>query len=114
LFIAHDLHVVRHIATKIAVMYLGNIVEIGDAHQVYDNPQHPYTQALLSAVPVPDPSRKSKRILLKGEVPSPIDPPSGCKFHPRCSHVMPKCKEKQPALITINNKQKAGCFLYGE
>lgn len=112
LFIAHDLHVVRHIASRIAVMYLGNIVEIGDAKTIYDQPKHPYTQALLSAVPVPDPSRKSKRILLSGEVPSPINPPSGCKFHPRCPHVMPVCKEKPPELITIGKKQQAACYLY--
>lgn len=112
LFIAHDLHVVRHIASRIAVMYLGNIVEIGDAKTIYESPQHPYTKALLSAVPVPDPRRKSKRILLSGEVPSPINPPSGCKFHPRCPYVMDKCKEKPPELITIGNKQRAACYLF--
>lgn len=112
LFIAHDLHVVKHIASRIAVMYLGNIVEIGDAKTIYENPQHPYTRALLSAVPVPDPTRKSKRILLTGEVPSPINPPSGCKFHPRCPHVMPVCKEKRPELVSIGEKQQAACYLY--
>lgn len=112
LFIAHDLHVVRHIASRIAVMYLGNIVEIGDAKAIYEDPQHPYTKALLSAVPVPDPSRKSKRILLSGEVPSPINPPSGCKFHTRCPNVMPKCKEKRPELVTIGKKQSVACYLF--
>ncbi|MCA9508698.1 MAG: dipeptide ABC transporter ATP-binding protein [Myxococcales bacterium] len=112
LFIAHDLHVVRHIASRIAVMYLGNIVEIGDAKIVYDEPKHPYTQALLSAVPVPDPERKSKRILLNGEIPSPLNPPSGCKFHTRCPHVMPKCKIEAPKLITIGQRQEVACFLY--
>lgn len=112
LFIAHDLHVVRHIASRIAVMYLGNIVEIGDAKTIYDHPKHPYTVALLSAVPVPDPTRKSKRILLHGEVPSPLNPPSGCKFHPRCPHVMPKCKTTRPELVTIGKKQDVACFLY--
>lgn len=112
LFIAHDLHVVRHIASRIAVMYLGNIVEIGEAKIVYDEPKHPYTQALLSAVPVPDPTKKSKRILLSGEIPSPINPPSGCKFHTRCPHVMPKCREVVPELIQIGTKQQAACFLY--
>ncbi len=112
LFIAHDLHVVRHIASRIAVMYLGNIVEIGDAKTVYDEPKHPYTQALLSAVPVPDPTKKSKRILLSGEIPSPMNPPQGCKFHTRCPHVMPKCKELVPNLIQIGTKQQVACFLY--
>lgn len=113
LFIAHDLHVVRHIASRIAVMYLGNIVEIGDAKTIYDSPKHPYTQALLSAVPVPDPGKKSKRIILKGEVPSPLNPPSGCKFHTRCPHVMPKCKIDSPQLIKINDRQETSCYLYG-
>lgn len=112
LFIAHDLHVVRHIASRIAVMYLGNIVEIGDAKTVYDAPKHPYTQALLSAVPVPDPERKSKRILLNGEIPSPLNPPAGCKFHTRCPHVMEKCKTEVPQMIQIGHKQQAACFLY--
>jgi oligopeptide transport system ATP-binding protein len=112
LFIAHDLHVVRHIASRIAVMYLGNIVEIGLAKTIYDTPKHPYTQALLSAVPVPDPNKKSHRILLRGEVPSPLNPPSGCKFHTRCSYVMPKCKIDPPKLVKINDKQEAACYLY--
>jgi oligopeptide transport system ATP-binding protein len=112
LFIAHDLHVVRHIASRIAVMYLGNMVEVGDAKTIYDSPKHPYTQALLSAVPVPDPSKKSKRILLSGEIPSPLNPPSGCKFHTRCPYVMPKCKENLPELIQIGDKQQVACYLY--
>lgn len=112
LFIAHDLHVVRHIASRIAVMYLGNIVEIGDAKTIYDHPAHPYTKALLSAVPVPDPTKKSQRILLSGEVPSPINPPSGCKFHPRCPYVKPVCKEKRPELVSIGKKQQVACYLY--
>lgn len=112
LFIAHDLHVVRHIASRIAVMYLGNIVEMGDSKSVYDDPKHPYTQALLSAVPTPNPFKKSKRILLKGEIPSPIDPPSGCKFHPRCPYVMDKCKVEEPKLVQIGGRQEAACHLY--
>lgn len=112
LFIAHDLHVVRHIASRIAVMYLGSLVEIGDAKTIYDSPKHPYTQALLSAVPVPDPTKKSSRILLNGEIPSPLNPPAGCKFHTRCPHVMPKCKVEVPELITIGSKQQAACYLY--
>ncbi|HXW53738.1 MAG TPA: dipeptide ABC transporter ATP-binding protein [Myxococcota bacterium] len=112
LFIAHDLHVVRHISSRIAVMYLGNIVEIGDAATIYFAPKHPYSQALLSAVPLPDPKRKSRRILLRGEVPSPINPPSGCKFHPRCPHVMPQCKITAPPLVKLSNQQEAACYLY--
>jgi oligopeptide transport system ATP-binding protein len=112
LFIAHDLHVVRHIASRIGVMYLGKIVEIGDAKTIYDAPKHPYTQALLSAVPVPDPYKKSKRILLSGEVPNPMNPPSGCKFHPRCPHVMDRCKHELPRLVTISTKQAVACYLY--
>lgn len=112
LFIAHDLHVVRHIASRIAVMYLGNIVEIGESKRVYDEPKHPYTQALLSAVPTPNPFKKSKRILLSGEIPSPIDPPSGCKFHTRCPYVMDKCKVEVPKLTQIGKRQEVACFLY--
>lgn len=112
LFIAHDLHVVRHIATRIAVMYLGNMVEIGASADVFHEPKHPYTQALLSAVPVPDPTKKSKRILLSGEIPSPINPPSGCKFHTRCPHVMEKCKKNKPDLVQVGKKQQVACFLY--
>lgn len=112
LFIAHDLHVVRHIASRIAVMYLGNIVEIGEAKTIYDEPKHPYTQALLSAVPVPDPNKKSRRILLSGEIPSPINPPSGCKFHPRCPHAMPICQEQLPDLVSIGQNQQVACHLY--
>jgi oligopeptide/dipeptide ABC transporter ATP-binding protein len=114
LFIAHDLQVVRHIADRIAVMYLGNLAEIGPAKTVYDHPKHPYTQALLSAVPKLNPRQKSKRILLHGEVPSPINPPPGCKFHPRCPHVMPICKIKTPALMPVGVGQEAACFLYGD
>lgn len=112
LFIAHDLQVVRHIASRIAVMYLGNIVEIGDAKTVYDFPQHPYTQALLSAVPKLDPNARKKRILLSGEVPSPLHPPAGCKFHTRCPYVMPKCKTEVPPAFLTPKGQTAACFLF--
>jgi oligopeptide transport system ATP-binding protein len=112
LFIAHDLHVVRHIASRIAVMYLGNLVEIGEAKEVYDNPQHPYTQALLSAVPIPDPTKKLQRIMLIGEIPSPLAVPAGCKFHPRCPAVMPRCKEVSPSLITIGTRRQVACHLF--
>lgn len=98
LFIAHDLGVVRHISDRIIVMYLGKIVEMGDTKSIFDNPQHPYTKALLSAIPVPDPKNKSERIFLRGDVPSPIDPPTGCRFHTRCPFATEKCKTDIPVL----------------
>ena len=98
LFISHDLGVVRHIADRIVVMYLGKIVEIGDTDAIFENPQHPYTKALLSAIPVPDPRNKSQRIFLRGDVPSPIDPPTGCRFHTRCPFATDNCRAADPAL----------------
>ena len=114
LFIAHDLAVVRHISDRIAVMYLGNIVEIADRIELYRNPLHPYTRALLSAVPIPNPALEAKRkhILLKGEVPSPLNPPSGCKFHPRCPEAHPRCSEEAPIFTDIGKTDHwAACHL---
>lgn len=106
LFISHDLSVVRHVSDRIAVMYLGQIVEMADTQALYNNPKHPYTEALLSAIPVPDPQIRRERIILKGEVPSPINPPNGCRFHTRCRYVMDICKNEVPRLKTVDNTIK--------
>jgi oligopeptide transport system ATP-binding protein len=110
LFIAHDLKVVEHISNRVAVMYLGKVVEIADADDLYLNPHHPYTRALLSAIPVPDPRRKDKRIILTGDVPSPIRPPSGCHFHPRCPDVIEECKSTCPSLRQTNPEHSTACI----
>ena len=114
LFIAHDLTVVEHISTRVAVMYLGRIVEIAEAKALYAAPHHPYTKALFSAVPRPDPENKHERILLHGEIPSPLDPPSGCTFHPRCSEAMDICKTDSPQLVQIGARHQTACHLYTE
>jgi len=114
IMIAHDLSVVRHIADEIAVMYLGTIVEMASRNKLYQNPRHPYTQALLSAVPIPDPDRKRQRIILKGDVPSPINPPAGCRFHPRCPRRFDPCDRVSPEAITVADGHQVACHLYGQ
>ena len=114
LFIAHDLCMVKHISTNIGVMYLGNMVEIGDADEVYNHPQHPYTQALLSAVPLPDPevAKKRQRIVLEGDVPSPINVPKGCPFSGRCRYATERCKNEKPSFTKLSENHSVACFLY--
>ena len=111
LFIAHDLSVVEHISDRVAVMYLGKIVEVAEAEVLYRNPQHPYTKALLSAVPVPDPTAKSERIALKGDLPSPAEPPPGCAFHPRCPVAVEVCSRVVPRLLDSGGGHLASCHL---
>lgn len=116
LFIAHDLAAVQHVSDRIAVMYLGRIVEQADRAEVHARPQHPYTRALLSAIPVPDPVRERarERIRLQGDVPSPIDPPTGCRFRTRCPEVLEVCARIDPALQPVGDEHQAACLLHGE
>ena len=112
LFISHDLSVVKYITDQIMVMYLGNNMETGDTDEIFANPLHPYTKALFSAIPVPDPDAKMSRIILNGDIPSPANPPKGCKFHTRCEKCMSVCQLKQPKFIEYNENHKVACHLY--
>lgn len=112
LFISHDLSVVKHVSNRIAVMYLGRIVEVSDANELYSNPKHPYTQALLSAIPVPNPDFKKEQIVLEGDVPSPVNPPKGCRLCTRCPYVMTICKEIEPEFVSVSERHTVACHLY--
>jgi len=114
LFIAHDLAVVEHLCDRVAVMYLGRIVEIAPAGELYRRPRHPYTEALLDAVPVPVPGARKERLLLKGEVPSPLDPPPGCPFHPRCPYAIDLCRNTRPPLLSQNDGHLCACHRAAE
>ena len=110
--ISHDLGVIRHVANEIAVMYLGKIVEVAPAKELYTLPLHPYTEALLSAVPILNPGMKKKKIILEGDVPSPINPPSGCRFHGRCPRVLERCRQEEPEFRIIDGTRQVACHLY--
>ena len=112
LFISHDLSVVKHISDRVAVMYLGGIVEITSKDELYKNPLHPYTKALLSAIPLPDPSRKAAPKILEGDLPSPYNPPTGCRFHTRCEHCTARCKEEAPVLKDMGGGHQVACHMY--
>ena len=110
LFIAHDLSVVKHISDRIGVMYLGNLVEYGATPDIFSHPLHPYTKALFSAIPIPDPTIRRERIVLQGSIPSPANPPKGCKFHTRCPYATERCKVEEPELIHVSDTQQVRCF----
>ncbi|MCL5040085.1 MAG: dipeptide ABC transporter ATP-binding protein [Firmicutes bacterium] len=111
-FISHALNVVKHISDRVGVMYLGKMVEMADKDELYRAPKHPYSEALLSAIPIPNPEFKRQRIILEGDVPSPVNPPSGCRFHTRCRYVMPACKEQEPGFKDIGNDHWVACHLH--
>ena len=114
LFISHDLSVVEHISNSVGVMYLGSMAEFAPTADIFSEPLHPYTQALFSAIPISDPDRKMKRIILEGSIPSPANPPQGCKFHTRCSRCMDICKTERPKLREIRPGHFCACHLYNE
>jgi peptide/nickel transport system ATP-binding protein len=114
LFISHDLAIVEHITHRVAVMYLGKIVELGHKRHIFAAPKHPYTQALLSAVPVPEPGAPRARIILKGDIPSPVDRPSGCHFHARCPHAFARCRNQEPALRAMPDGTLVACHLHDQ
>ncbi|MBR1408381.1 MAG: ATP-binding cassette domain-containing protein [Clostridia bacterium] len=114
LFISHDLSVVRFLCDRVAVMYLGHIVEVADKHTLYEHPVHPYTKALLSSIPVPDTDVKTEKIILRGEVPSPYDPPAGCPFHTRCPYAQPVCRERMPSMTDLGGGHAAACHFAQE
>lgn len=114
LFISHDLSVVRHISNRVGVMYLGRMMELGSAAELYENPRHPYTQALLSAIPLADPLAKRERVILEGDVPSPANPPQGCVFAPRCPKAMDVCKSVRPQMTSFTNNYQVACHLYSK
>jgi peptide/nickel transport system ATP-binding protein len=109
LYITHDLALTRYLCNRIAVMYLGKVVEVGPSEEIIDKPHHPYAEALIAAVPVPDPTLKRTKILIKGEVPSPVNPPSGCRFHPRCPYSKDKCRQEEPMLVNSGKNRVAAC-----
>ncbi|MEM1639485.1 MAG: ABC transporter ATP-binding protein [Desulfurococcaceae archaeon] len=114
MFISHDISVVKYMSRRMAVMYLGKIVELGASDDVFEKPYHPYSKFLLAAVPIPDPkiARSKTKVLIKGEPPSPINPPAGCRFHPRCPYAIEICRKQEPPLLEIENKHYAACWLY--
>ena len=114
LFVTHHLLVVKHISNRIAVMYLGKMVELGNTDDIFDNPLHPYTRALLSAIPIPDPETKMEKIILSGDVPNPINPPKGCRFHPRCSFAKDVCREEEPKLENVGGGHFVACHRWRE
>ena len=114
MFISHDLSVVEHISTHVGVMYLGSMMEMSTKEDLFGNPLHPYTKALLSAVPVPDPHYQNKRIILQGDIPSPVNPPKGCKFHTRCSQCMGVCSEITPELHDVGDGHYVACHLFDD
>lgn len=111
LFISHDLSIVRHISTRVGVMYLGKLVELAPSEIIYRRPQHPYTQILLSSIPIPDPDARRGRMIPQGDIPTALNPPSGCRFHTRCPFVMPRCKEKEPDLVEVEKDHQVACYL---